>query len=247
VSIRTISARAAIAAVACGFMATAAEAKIMNVVYTGTVHGTYDSTGVFGTTPWALEGKDFTARFTYDTTLGNRFGNAESDNVEGGTGAYSGGASPITHASLTINGITQAFKSDRLGSAGVANRTGSVGTPLGGISEVAESLLEAGGVEYGSSLLLGLFNGSAPTSLDTPFSGAPSGLYAGQASGGFYLYAFDIDLQELTVDTRGEFTTAHVSITEAVPEPSSWAVMMLGFGGVGATLRRRKVAMFQIA
>jgi hypothetical protein len=35
----------------------------------------------------------------------------------------------------------------------------------------------------------------------------------------------------------------NVSLSTAVPEPATWAVMLLGFGGVGATMRnRRKLA-----
>jgi hypothetical protein len=34
----------------------------------------------------------------------------------------------------------------------------------------------------------------------------------------------------------------------AVPEPATWAMMIIGFGGVGATLRnRRRSAMLQVA
>jgi len=33
----------------------------------------------------------------------------------------------------------------------------------------------------------------------------------------------------------------------AVPEPAAWALMILGFGGVGATLRRRRALVFAAA
>jgi PEP-CTERM motif len=35
--------------------------------------------------------------------------------------------------------------------------------------------------------------------------------------------------------TDGTFTTA-------VPEPATWAMMLAGFGGLGAAMRRRRVA-----
>lgn len=38
------------------------------------------------------------------------------------------------------------------------------------------------------------------------------------------------------------FTLAGAEVT-AVPEPASWALMIVGFGAVGATLRRRRVAV----
>ncbi len=41
------------------------------------------------------------------------------------------------------------------------------------------------------------------------------------------------------------FKLTSVNVTAAVPEPSSWAMMLLGFGGVGVAMRRRrKTAVF---
>jgi hypothetical protein len=41
----------------------------------------------------------------------------------------------------------------------------------------------------------------------------------------------------------GQFDNVAVNFaTAGVPEPTSWALMILGFGGVGATLRRRRTA-----
>jgi hypothetical protein len=51
-------------------------------------------------------------------------------------------------------------------------------------------------------------------------------------------------------DVNGEFVNAQLadaaftlsggSATVTVPEPTTWALMMIGFGGLGATLRRRR-------
>ena len=35
-------------------------------------------------------------------------------------------------------------------------------------------------------------------------------------------------------------TTELVQVAEAVPEPATWAMMLLGFGAVGFAMRRRK-------
>ena len=37
-------------------------------------------------------------------------------------------------------------------------------------------------------------------------------------------------------------TSGRLTIAEAVPEPATWALMILGFGAAGAGLRRRRVA-----
>lgn len=42
-------------------------------------------------------------------------------------------------------------------------------------------------------------------------------------------------------DNNGAFGTVTETITLAIPEPSTWIVMLAGFGAVGATLRRRRL------
>jgi hypothetical protein len=44
-----------------------------------------------------------------------------------------------------------------------------------------------------------------------------------------------------TLDASGDLRMASVDLTSAVPEPSSWAVTVAGFGLLGAAMRRRKV------
>lgn len=42
------------------------------------------------------------------------------------------------------------------------------------------------------------------------------------------------------VPTTDAFETANFAVTAAVPEPATWAMMLIGFGAVGATMRRRR-------
>ncbi|MBN8808643.1 MAG: PEPxxWA-CTERM sorting domain-containing protein [Sphingomonas sp.] len=39
----------------------------------------------------------------------------------------------------------------------------------------------------------------------------------------------------------------NVSLTAAVPEPASWALMIVGFGAMGYSLRRRRETALQTA
>jgi len=49
-------------------------------------------------------------------------------------------------------------------------------------------------------------------------------------------------------DGGGTFS-GNASFTQAVPEPATWAMMLLGFGGIGLAMRRRRrgMALAQIA
>ncbi len=44
---------------------------------------------------------------------------------------------------------------------------------------------------------------------------------------------------EGTSDSLGGYLD-NITISTAVPEPATWAMMLLGFGGLGALLRRRR-------
>lgn len=83
------------------------------------------------------------------------------------------------------------------------------------------SQVEGGGLALGPTLNLTgrqLFTGtvSAPTFL----------------TGNFPLFDFD------TRGAAGRLTISNLS--SAVPEPSTWAMMLLGFGAIGASMRRRR-------
>jgi PEP-CTERM motif len=94
--------------------------------------------------------------------------------------------------------------------------------------------------------LLGVFGGPGLTSPWTVF--AIGGSYSGIVpTGATTLYLGFADANGFSGspgyynDNTGYLTVAGVS---AVPEPSTWAMMILGFAGIGAmTYRRRKIAL----
>ncbi len=43
-----------------------------------------------------------------------------------------------------------------------------------------------------------------------------------------------------TISAFGPATSSRLGAVAAVPEPSTWAMMLVGFGGIGATMRRRR-------
>jgi hypothetical protein len=56
-----------------------------------------------------------------------------------------------------------------------------------------------------------------------------------------YLFTFDTPTTSLDLNQNG-FSNGLI-IGNGVPEPATWAMMLLGFGTVGFTLRRRRRAL----
>lgn len=251
VKVRTLLAGAAIAAAASGVMAGSADAKIMNVVYTGTVSDTHDLSGIFGLAPSGLDGLSFTANFTYDTTRGEDRPDPFGGPGQGLEGSASSGASnPITSASLTLNGVTFQFLTTDEGHTDVGNYSALFGGPVGVIENNDVYNAQIDDVQYYQYLYAGVINGSAPTMLGVPFSGGPSGPAAGSTSGSFSLSTqVLLPTDYFTVDTSGTLNIDSVTVTEAggdisaAPEPAGWALMLIGFGALGAGLRRRRAGL----
>lgn len=60
--------------------------------------------------------------------------------------------------------------------------------------------------------------------------------------------AFTLTVNNVSVSNDGHLTPITGYITTAVPEPATWALMLLGFGGIGLAMRRRRQpALAQVA
>lgn len=219
------------ALVAAGLLTGApASASSMIATFEGTVVSGWDAAGVFGKPGSDLAGLAYVQGFTYDTSLGARFTSATSDEVLGGT--VIGTASPITDAWITINGVTHHQGVGYYGDAATSQTTGR-------IQEVNDGFW--GSFEERS---LGGMTVSPlpPASLDVAFSrivslsGCGVSLNCGGAS------AFiDVD-DPSTFAYYAAFNPTSVTVASAtggVPEPTSWALMILGFGLAGGALRLR--------
>jgi len=57
----------------------------------------------------------------------------------------------------------------------------------------------------------------------------------------FWLFNFSAPTNIITLaDGRGSSNAQIFATSSAVPEPSTWALMLLGFGGMGVAMRRRR-------
>lgn len=73
-----------------------------------------------------------------------------------------------------------------------------------------------------------------------PFSSfTDNGLSGGGTFGGFKTFVFDAAIGPYDAGSHGDFTLGGVTQV-GVPEPAAWALMLAGFGGVGAAMRARR-------
>jgi PEP-CTERM motif len=212
---------------------SSASADIINVTYTGTVTniddqrggnvvGHVDELGLFGNPTATLVGSQFSVTYTFDSTLAAISPDGHS------TINSSTGFSPSV---ITINSVQQTIVQDGLGTA----LTGGQGIQ----HQLNGDLV---GTVFGASVQAGLGNGLSATpvapgvftqdsTLTVPGCNC-SGNGVITISGNFGQEFIDISLATaITTDT---------SLTTAVPEPSTWAMMILGFAGVGFMAYRRK-------
>lgn len=206
---------------------TPAAAGFVIETFTGTVYSGVDSAGLFGIQGANLAGLSYTATYVFDT---GAIPASDLNNPAGGSfslqgGSQFGSASPLTSATLVIGNsaaysVSGAYRSELSGAgftSGGLFFASSVGQPANG-SEFSNYVSS----EFESSQPPG------PSSLFTPYT-----CQANDTCYGRFLIGGD-DLQ---------LTPTAVTLTAAVPEPSTWAMMILGFAGVGfMTYRRRRTA-----
>jgi hypothetical protein len=210
--------------------ASAASATVGEAVFTGFVQAGVGSVGSFG----VIGGQAFTAVYDFDTALGTHIlAPGQREINYGGTGP--GGATPILSTSLTINGVTRAFDASAYGND--QTFTEFVGTPAGAM--LSDDILFVASSADGGQLL-NYFN-TAPHLMGGDFSHSfsvtPSGPGAIGTVGRFNLPgagSINLNADHLTVTMRLD--------NAGVPEPAAWAMMLVGFGGLGAALRRRRAA-----
>ena len=134
-------------------------------------------------------------------------------------------------------------------------------------SALISAALSALGASYSGNIsdyVGGAYSGS--TDLST-FLGSPGGLTGTQVIGihwgngsanddptvgnatAFYKIDFDSTPTPLSLNLRG-VSNAYIFTTGAVPEPATWAMMLLGFAGIGFAMRRSRrqsCALMQVA
>lgn len=240
---------------------SSASADIITVTWSGTVSGGSDVNGYFGTAGKDLTGQAFTATFVFDSgTAGsvlqqlgdiqNLFGGASFNNSNPMLTTTFAPTTPLQSSTLVINGKSVS----------------------GGTGQAIDSFLTAGaggGVNgsraYSSNFSTSVLNSSAPTFAQSdemkfglvgnttgPIAGFPISI---DQDGTYTLGAGVRDDISFFVRNGEDLNFSPLSVTvdvtasvAAVPEPSTWAMMALGFAGLGLlSYRRGGRAKFRVA
>lgn len=197
-----------------------ASADVITVTFTGIANG-IDTLRYFGNSPYVVNA-NYVSTYTFDTSLGTPYDPTGRYEVYGG--ALYGTTTPVISASLTINGMTYSVPVNSSGYLEFDNPTSSSGgfRVDGGVFTDSSGNYRLDNTIYSTS-------SSAPflTSLNTSFSYS---FQPGDGEGGEFTVASEmITLSPLSV-----------TVTDAVPEPSTWAMMILGFAGIGFLAYRPK-------
>lgn len=211
--------------------AAPADAATYLISYKGTVSNGFDYTGVFGT-PGSLDGLAYTAKYTLTlpTQGAHTYDDGTRASISGGL-AY--GAPPPVSGTLTINGIS-------LSLVGAFESYAHQANEYFNSDEVAHFVRDANGNNEFSlynrvfspvNELVSTQNYTAMLHYD---------VRAGDNSNGFF--NFDKSSQfGSPLRASGGLTARSVSIAAAaVPEPATWAMMIGGFGMIGAAERYRR-------
>ncbi|WP_145963750.1 hypothetical protein [Bradyrhizobium algeriense] len=222
----------ALAGAALCSIASQASATIVNVTYTGIVTYDRDLTGIFGTVGGNndLVGQSYTAKFTFDTSLGDANsspGPYPYQETFGGTGYLGSPTSPVTSATVTIGSVTVSVPATYQGFAGAVQYDDGFGRQF----HYARAN-DASSVVYSQAHVYA-YDGSVPFSLTGPFTYTPT--YGGTLQ----FYSHDYTLGQVIQNTSVYASVTSLTVTSGVPELSTWAMMILGFAGVGFAAYRR--------
>jgi PEP-CTERM motif len=197
----------------------------VTVTYTGTVRGT-DTAGYFGTPGAYLPYIPYTATYVFNTNVPGADNNNGYDFsfTRGGTDLSA--PTPSISASLSINGFTETVVGSYDGRLVISDRAPAA---LGKFDAFAGASV-AGGQYFYNDISTQDPSTPFPTSFNSPFSYNYNPV--GQADN---VGAFSIGGDNLTF-----FASTVTLVVDGVPEPSTWAMMILGFAGIGFMAYRRK-------
>jgi PEP-CTERM motif len=201
----------------------AASAEIVTVTYTGPV---IEITPGDGITP-ASQGDTLVATYVFNLP------NATETMIDPMTGGFAFGPyGSFATASLTVSGVAAplpAFATGQINGANHVSDTGSVlDAEVTGVDPATQLITLVDGLDFSWNL-------AAPTDISFSPSGDDEAITQLKTAAGGFL---ESDVTSVSVT---------VSSSSPVPEPSTWAMMLIGFAGFGVFAYRRKRAAATLA
>ena len=211
-----------------------ASAVVIDVLYTAKVTGNHiDGAGVFGAVGGNLAGASITVEFKFDVSQANWYTYATASshpwlmvNAPGAT------------VTTTINGHSITFQGTLGNRDEYSNGPSNCGPTFCG--NMGQAVVDTHGYVFGSA------SGQFPLSLETPFVMTTDYLN-GKNIGGIFVFGNSNGTTDIgwgnplsNFPTSESVVVSLGTMTSGVPEPSTWAMMIFGFAGVGFMAYRRK-------
>jgi len=223
-------------------IASPAFADTVDVTFIGTIFSVnYDQLGIFG--PYLTSGDNFPGAsyaetLVFNTALGNVGNGAGSVSAYGGT-EY-GVVSPAVSASVTINGHTASIHGLYYGDFYVCSSCGSGGTGELYFQAIDKSDNGNSTTTNNTSVFISLAAGHIPSSIPIPLSYISSAGDTGEATVNLDTAADNPIFGDNSTHFEALLTSVSLSSVESLPEPSTWAMMLLGLAGLGFMTCRQK-------
>jgi hypothetical protein len=213
---------------AAGMMAAGqASATVIVETFSGTVASGADQLGLFGAAGADLAGKSFTATATFDTDVGALAGVVNPGFNASRSGSFFGIANVLQNVSFTIGGANWQPVGLNFQDQAEVDFYSLRGHTFAEIS-FFERALDGSIVSFSNGTGVASYAANTLTITSSP----------GQHGGG----QINLAGMDHSIEFNTEIATATPLGPAAVlPEPDAWALMILGFAGAGAALRRRRM------
>ena len=232
--------------------ATTANAATTIATYTGTIVGGSDNRGLFGL-PGSLVGKPVTVTYTFDPSLGVYY-NKPSRNDNRGNNFT--GNSPILGVDIIVDGAKYSFDNSQGFIGQIIQGDISGGIKYDQVAHSAQSYRCVNSCDpnlnfgddvinsFGQSNVNDFVNGLDMSAfLDYTFTPEDNG-------GGFFqLGKTDYSTTNYDFYATADFKFSRVNIVQlssAVPEPSTWMMVIIGFGLIGTAMRHKRKRLAQM-
>ena len=220
-----------------------ASAAIVQITYTGTITSGSDGQGRFGLIGSSLAGDTYTLSEKFNTSVGfNSY--SYGNQVDGGTYNQFQPASPSLGATLTINGNAATIGGTFHGEDVSQHQNGATNN-----QQLVQEADFSGIVSYNNFIISNLTDpsGKLPADINSSYHFTPSS----SDDNNSIFFSFDTYLntesafraafvQSLgTTSGNASVLSVDASLVSGVPEPGTWAMMLLGFGGLGFLAYRK--------